>query len=68
MAGIGHPVLGDTIYGPSKLPSSICRWNLTGQTLHAKTLGFIHPTTNQYIEFDAPLPQYFVKILTDLQL
>ncbi len=68
MAGIGHPVLGDTIYGPSKLPSSICRWNLTGQTLHAKTLGFIHPTTNQYIEFDAPLPQYFVKILTDLRL
>lgn len=67
MAGIGHPVLGDTIYGPSKLPSSICRWKLTGQTLHAKTLGFIHPTTNQYIEFDAPLPQYFVKILSDLQ-
>ena len=67
MAGIGHPVLGDTVYGPSKLPSSICHWKLTGQTLHAKTLGFIHPTTNQYIEFDAPLPQYFVKILHDLQ-
>ena len=66
MAGIGHPVLGDTIYGPAKLPSSICHWKLTGQTLHAKTLGFIHPTTNQYIEFDAPLPQYFVKILTSL--
>ncbi len=68
MAGIGHPVLGDTIYGPSKLPTSICHWKLTGQTLHAKTLGFIHPTTNQYIEFDAPLPQYFVKILSDLQM
>ncbi len=67
MAGIGHPVLGDTIYGPSKLSHQICPWKLTGQTLHAKTLGFIHPTTNQYIEFEAPLPQYFVKILSDLQ-
>lgn len=67
MAGIGHPVLGDTIYGPANLSKTICPWNLTGQCLHAKTLGFIHPTTNQYIEFDAPLPQYFVKILQDLQ-
>lgn len=67
MAGIGHPVLGDQIYGPSKLPRTICPWKLTGQTLHAKTLGFVHPTTNQYIEFDAPLPQYFVDILLDLQ-
>lgn len=67
MAGIGHPVLGDSIYGPSKLPSSIFQGKLTGQTLHAKTLGFIHPTTNQYIEFDAPLPQYFVNILSSLQ-
>lgn len=67
MAGIGHPVLGDTLYGPANLAKNICPWKLTGQTLHAKTLGFIHPTTNQYIEFDAPLPQYFVKILNDLQ-
>lgn len=67
MAGIGHPVLGDQIYGPSKLSRTICPWSLTGQTLHAKTLGFVHPTTNQYIEFDAPLPQYFVQILSDLQ-
>lgn len=67
MSSIGHPVLGDTVYGPAKLSKNICPWNLTGQTLHAKTLGLIHPTTNQYIEFDAPLPQYFVKILSDLQ-
>lgn len=67
MSSIGHPVLGDNIYGPDKLSKSVCPWNLTGQTLHAKTLGFIHPTKNQYIEFDAPLPQYFVKILSDLQ-
>lgn len=67
MAGIGHPILGDTVYGPAKLPQQICPWVLTGQTLHAKTLGFIHPRTNQYIEFDAPLPQYFVNILSDLQ-
>lgn len=67
MAGIGHPILGDQVYGPSKLSRTICPWNLTGQTLHAKTLGFVHPTTNQYIEFDAPLPQYFVQMLSDLQ-
>lgn len=67
MAGIGHPILGDQIYGPSKLSRKVCPWSLTGQTLHAKTLGFVHPTTNQYIEFDAPLPQYFVQILSDLQ-
>lgn len=67
MASIGHPVLGDSIYGPKQLSKTICPWKLTGQTLHAKTLGLIHPSTNQYIEFDAPLPQYFVKILNDLQ-
>lgn len=58
MAHIGHPILGDTVYGPSK-----CKFNLQGQTLHAKTLGFIHPKTGQYIEVDAPLPDYFEKLL-----
>lgn len=67
MAGIGHPILGDSVYGPAKLPQNICPWILTGQTLHAKTLGLVHPTTNQYIEFDAPLPPYFVEILSSLQ-
>lgn len=67
MSSIGHPVLGDSVYGPDKLPKTICPWKLTGQCLHAKTLGFIHPRTHQYIEFDAPLPQYFVQILNELQ-
>lgn len=62
MASIGHPILGDSVYGPDK-----CPFHLTGQTLHAKTLGFIHPTTKKYIEFDAPLPEYFEKLLQILK-
>lgn len=58
MASIGHPILGDTVYGSQK-----CPFHLTGQTLHAKTLGFIHPRTKEYMEFDAPLPDYFVNLL-----
>lgn len=61
MASIGHPILGDTVYGPAK-----CPFQLTGQTLHAKTLGFIHPTTRKYIEFNAPLPEYFIELLNRL--
>lgn len=62
MAGIGHPVLGDSVYGPKS-----CPFRLTGQTLHAKTLGFIHPRTKEYIEFDAPLPEYFLHLLEVLR-
>lgn len=58
MAHIGHPLLGDTIYG-----SKACPYKLEGQTLHAKILGFHHPGTNEYIEIDAPLPEYFEKLL-----
>lgn len=61
MASIGNPILGDTVYGSSK-----CPFKLTGQTLHAKTLGFIHPTTKEYVEFDAPLPDYFQDLLKKL--
>ena len=61
MASIGNPILGDTVYGPSK-----CPFKLTGQTLHAKTLGFIHPTTKESVEFDAPLPDYFQDLLKKL--
>ena len=61
MASIGHPILGDSVYGPSKYP-----FKLTGQTLHAKTLGFIHPTTGKYVEFDAKLPDYFEELLRKL--
>ena len=62
MASIGHPILGDTVYGPAK-----CPFKLTCQTLHAKTLGFIHPTTGQYVEFDAELPNYFKELLNKLR-
>lgn len=62
MASIGHPILGDAVYGPSK-----CPWKLQGQTLHAKILGITHPSTGQYIEFDAPLPEYFVSMLEKLR-
>lgn len=63
MASIQHPLLGDDVYGPAKCPYR----NLEGQTLHAKTLGFIHPTTKEYIEFEAPLPEYFEALLTKLR-
>ena len=59
MASIGHPLLGDQIYGPSKVPYK----NLQGQTLHAMILGFLHPTPQKYMEFEAPLPEYFQHLL-----
>ena len=62
MASIGNPILGDGVYGPAK-----CPFHLTGQTLHAKTLGFIHPSTRKYVEFDAQLPEYFEKLLNHLK-
>lgn len=62
MASIGHPILGDAVYGPAK-----CPFKLEGQTLHAKILGIKHPSTGQYIEFDAPLPEYFETILNRLR-
>ncbi|MDT8716608.1 RluA family pseudouridine synthase [Clostridium sp. 19966] len=62
MAHIGHPLVGDPLYGYKKQ-----KFNLQGQMLHAKTLGFIHPTTHEYIEFNSELPGYFVKILNILK-
>lgn len=59
MASIGHPLLGDAVYGPRKCPIP----GLTGQTLHAKTLGLIHPETGEYLEVEAPLPEYFSSLL-----
>ncbi len=58
MASVGHPLLGDTVYGSSKDP-----FHTQGQVLHAETLGFIHPRTGEYIEVNAPLPEYFEKLL-----
>lgn len=62
MASIGHPLLGDVVYGPSKSP-----YKLTGQTLHAGVLGIVHPTTGEYMEFHAPLPDYFEDLLRKLR-
>ncbi|MDO4294827.1 MAG: RluA family pseudouridine synthase [bacterium] len=61
MSSIGHPLLGDTVYGPSKPPFALC-----GQTLHAEVLGFAHPRTGKYMEFHAPLPEYFCELLRRL--
>lgn len=63
MASIHHPLLGDTVYGPAKCPIP----QLEGQTLHAAVLGFIHPRTGEYMEFEAPLPEYFQKLLDKLR-
>lgn len=62
MSSIHHPVLGDTVYGPSR-----CPFSLEGQTLHAGVLGFIHPRTGEYMEFQAPLPEYFANLLEKLR-
>ena len=62
MSSIGHPILGDAVYGPSKSP-----YHLQGQTLHAKVLGIIHPRTGEYMEFDAPLPEYFQRLLRNFR-
>lgn len=61
MASIGHPLLGDTVYGPAKSP-----YKLQGQTLHAGVLGIIHPRSGEYMEFSAPLPRYFEELLIKL--
>lgn len=58
MAYIGHPIVGDPVYGYKKQ-----KFNLQGQMLHARKLGFIHPSTGNYIEFSSELPDYFKKIL-----
>ncbi|MBQ4473278.1 MAG: RluA family pseudouridine synthase [Lachnospiraceae bacterium] len=61
MASIGHPLLGDPVYGKRK------EYQQFGQVLHAKVFGFIHPTTGEYMEFEAPLPPYFTRLLQVLR-
>lgn len=63
MASIGHPLVGDEVYGPKKCPFK----GLQGHTLHARTLGIIHPTTGKYLEVNAPLPEYFIELLDRLR-
>ncbi len=62
MASIGHPVAGDPVYGPKKVMGF-----LKGQCLHAKIIGFIHPKTNEYIEFGSGLPESFSNFLEKLK-
>lgn len=63
MSYIGNPILGDFVYGKEKQP-----YNLKGQLLHAKTLGFIHPMTNEYMEFEIDLPNHFEDTLKKIKL
>ncbi len=62
MAYLGHPVAGDAVYGPKNVITQ-----LNGQCLHAGTLGFIHPRTGEYMEFTAPLPEYFTEFERKLE-
>ena len=62
LSSLGHPVAGDEVYGPKKVITS-----LKGQCLHAKKLGFVHPVTHEYMEFDSRLPDYFVDFLAKLK-
>lgn len=62
MAYIGHPVAGDAVYGPKNVITQ-----LKGQCLHAGTIGFIHPRTEEYMEFTAPLPEYFMEFERKLE-
>lgn len=59
---IKHPLVGDTTYGPKKQ-----LYGLDGQLLHAKTLGFVHPRTGEYMEFNSELPEYFTEVLEKLE-
>ena len=58
---IGHPVVNDPVYGNRKL------FDDTGQCLHAKELGFVHPTTGEYMQFDSELPECFINILKNFE-
>jgi 23S rRNA pseudouridine1911/1915/1917 synthase len=62
MAYIGHPVSGDDVYGLKNEKVSF-----EGQCLHARKIGFIHPRTNEYMEFDSDLPEYFAMYLKKLE-
>lgn len=62
MAYIGHPLVGDPVYGYKKQ-----KFSLNGQMLHAKKLGFIHPTTEKYMEFESEIPEYFIDVLKKLR-
>ena len=63
MSHIGFPVVGDDVYSSGKNP-----FGVTSQMLHAKKLGFVHPTKNEYMEFEAPIPEEFERVLNGLTI
>ena len=63
MKHIGHPVVGDDVYGGKSN-----KFGLEGQLLHSKILGFVHPTTGKYMEFESELPDYFLKVLKKIKI
>lgn len=62
MSSIGYPIMGDSVYGRANK-----KYNLKGQVLHAKTLGFVHPKTGEYVEFDGGIPEYFANLIENLR-
>ena len=61
MSYLGHAVAGDTVYGRA---GAVYK-SLNGQCLHAQKIGFVHPRTNQYLEFESDLPDYFKAFLKE---
>jgi len=62
MKHIGHPVVGDDVYGKTD------KFGLEGQLLHSKILGFVHPSTNKYMEFESELPDNFLRVLNKIKV
>ena len=62
MSYIKHPLVGDMVYGPRKQP-----FGLSGQLLHARVLGFVHPLSGEYMEFESPPPPLFADIVAKLR-
>ena len=67
MAYMHHPLVGDELYGPRRTSSKVEGIAVSGQLLHAGTLGFVHPSTGQYMEFHSDLPEVFARVLENLR-
>ena len=67
MAYMHHPLVGDELYGPRRTSSKVEGIAVSGQLLHAGTLGFVHPSTGQYMEFHSDLPEVFAQVLEKLR-
>ena len=67
MAYMHHPLVGDDLYGPRRQSSKVEGIEVRGQLLHAGTLGFVHPSTGEYLEFHSDLPEVFENVLSKLR-